>query len=99
MTLVVDDVVVRRGNFIVRATFACRSGETVALLGPNGAGKSSLVGALAGVEPVESGRVELDGIVLDDPSTAKHVAERRRPVGVVYQDLALFPHLSAVENV
>jgi molybdate transport system ATP-binding protein len=99
MTLVVDDVVLRRGDFVVGATFTCRSGETVALIGPNGAGKSSLVGALAGVEPVESGRIELGGLVLDDPSTATHVAERRRPVGVVYQDLLLFPHLSAVENV
>jgi molybdate transport system ATP-binding protein len=99
MTLAVEDVVVRRGDFVVNATFTCRSGETVALLGPNGAGKSSLVGALAGVEPVASGRVELDGVVLDDPVAGTHVAERRRPVGVVYQDLLLFPHLSAAENV
>ncbi|MGZ4130872.1 MAG: ABC transporter ATP-binding protein [Actinomycetota bacterium] len=99
MTLALDDVVVRRGDFVVNATFTCRSGETVALLGPNGAGKSSLVGALAGVEPVASGRVELDGLVLDDPAAGTHVAERRRRVGVVYQDLLLFPHLSAAENV
>jgi molybdate transport system ATP-binding protein len=99
MTLALDDVVVRRGDFVVRATFACRSGKTVALLGPNGAGKSSLVGALAGVEPVAAGRVELNGLVLDDPAMGTHVAERRRAVGVVYQDLLLFPHLSAAENV
>jgi molybdate transport system ATP-binding protein len=99
VTLVVDGLVVRRGAFSVRASFRSRSGETVALLGPNGAGKSSVVGALAGVEPVRAGRVELDGTVLDDAARREHVPERRRPVGVVYQDLLLFPHLSAVENV
>jgi molybdate transport system ATP-binding protein len=99
MTLVVDQLVVRRGAFAVRASFRGRQGETVALLGPNGAGKSSVVAALAGVEPVDAGRVELDGRVLDDAETRAHVPERRRPVGVVYQDLLLFPHLSAAENV
>ena len=99
MSLVIDDVVVRRGAFAVRASFEARAGQTLALLGPNGAGKSSLVGGLAGLDDVVAGRVVLDEDVLDDAATGTHVPERRRAVGVVHQELLLFPHLSALENV
>jgi molybdate transport system ATP-binding protein len=99
MSLLVDDVVVRRGTFVVRASFRTEGGRTLALLGPNGAGKSSLVTALAGIDRVERGRVILGAEVLDDPAAGVHVVERRRPVGVVFQDLLLFPHLTALENV
>ncbi len=98
MTLSVDGVEVRRGAFDVRASFSCGTGQTLALLGPNGAGKSSLVLALAGLEPPAAGRITLAGATLDDRSTRVHVPERRRPIGVVFQDLLLFPHLSALEN-
>jgi molybdate transport system ATP-binding protein len=96
--LAVDDLLVRRGAFEVRASFECTAGATVALLGPNGAGKSSLVAALAGLQRVEGGRVALAGAVLDDPRAGIHVSERDRPIGAVFQDLLLFPHLSALEN-
>jgi molybdate transport system ATP-binding protein len=92
------DVRLSRGSFAVEAAFVTEPGETLAILGPNGAGKSTLVSALAGVEPLERGRVVLEGDVLDDASTNKHVPPERRPVGVVFQDLRLFPHMSAVEN-
>lgn len=91
------DATVRRGTFAVEAAFEAEPGETVALLGPNGSGKSTLVSSLAGLLPLERGRVELDGDVLDDPSGG--VAPEDRPVGVVFQDLLLFPHLSGLENV
>jgi molybdate transport system ATP-binding protein len=96
--LAVDGLLVRRGALEVRATFGCPAGDTVALVGPNGAGKSSLVAALAGILPVEAGRVSLAGVVLEDPAAGVHVPERDRPIGVVFQDLLLFPHLSALEN-
>ncbi|MGQ0670658.1 MAG: ABC transporter ATP-binding protein [Actinomycetota bacterium] len=98
MTLDVD-IRTRRGNFELEAAFAARPGETVALLGPNGAGKSTLVATLAGLLPPEAGRVTLDGKVLDDAATGHHVAPEDRPVGVVFQDGVLFPHLSSLENV
>ncbi len=93
------DVRARRGEFEVRAAFEANEGETVALLGPNGAGKSTLVATLAGLEPPEDGTVTLDGAILDDAARGKHVPPQDRSVGVVFQDLLLFPHLSALENV
>jgi molybdate transport system ATP-binding protein len=98
MSLVVD-VEARRGDFTVAAAFEAAAGETVALLGPNGAGKSTLVATLAGIDPPAGGRVDLDGRTLDDVAAGRHVPPERRPVGVVFQDRLLFPHLSAVENV
>jgi molybdate transport system ATP-binding protein len=97
MTLAVD-VVARRGTFEIRAAFAAAAGETVALLGPNGAGKSTLVATIAGLEPPDGGSVTLDGRTLDDAAANVHVPPERRPIGVVFQDLLLFPHLSALEN-
>ena len=73
--------------------------QVVAVLGPNGAGKTTLLRALAGLLPLRQGRVVLDGDVLEDAATGTRRAPEDRPVAVVFQDLLLFPHLSAVENV
>jgi len=98
VTLTVD-VSARRGAFEVRAAFEAAAGETVALLGPNGSGKSTLVASVAGLLPPVEGRIALDGVVLDDAADTTYVPPERRPIGVVFQDLLLFPHLSATENV
>lgn len=98
MTLAVD-VSARRGAFEVRAAFEAAAGQTVALLGPNGSGKSTLVSCVAGLLPPTEGTIALDGMVLDDASGGAHVPPEERPIGVVFQDLLLFPHLSATENV
>jgi molybdate transport system ATP-binding protein len=75
------------------------TGELLVLLGPNGAGKTTLLRALAGLVPLDGGRVVLDGMVLDDGTTGEHVPTERRPIGFVFQDYLLFPHLSALDNV
>ncbi|HEX2042006.1 MAG TPA: ABC transporter ATP-binding protein [Acidimicrobiales bacterium] len=72
--------------------------EVVALLGPNGAGKTTLLRALAGLEPLGRGRVVLDGEVLEDAGRVRMPPERR-PIGVVFQEYLLFPHLTALDNV
>jgi molybdate transport system ATP-binding protein len=87
------------GRLELEVEVAVATGELVVLLGPNGAGKTTLLRALAGLVPLQRGRVVLDGMVLDDVATGHHVPTEQRPVGFVFQDYLLFPHLSALENV
>lgn len=72
--------------------------ETVALVGPNGAGKSTCLRVLAGLLGVGSGRITLDGVVLDDGDRAFVPAQQRR-VGFVFQDHLLFAGMSVLDNV
>jgi molybdate transport system ATP-binding protein len=92
------DVLARRDGFELRVEIEAEPGETVALLGPNGSGKSTLTRVLAGLLLPREGRVVLDGRTLDDAVRGTHVPAEERPIGVVFQELLLFPHLSALEN-
>ena len=68
-------------------------GETVAILGPSGSGKSTLLKIVAGLEPLDAGRVVFDG---EDITT---LAPERRRFALMFQDFALFPHLDVQDNV
>ncbi|MGH8116449.1 MAG: ABC transporter ATP-binding protein [Rhodanobacteraceae bacterium] len=84
----------RRGTFAVGpVTASLQAGDCLALIGVNGAGKTTLLETLAGFFPVMSGHVWLDG----EDITAR--APEHRRMAYLPQDLALFPHLSAIENV
>ncbi len=86
-------LVVHRSAFTLDITLDVAPGEVVALLGPNGAGKTTALRALAGLTAMSGGHISLDGRPLHT------VPPEQRPVGVVFQDYLLFPHLSALDNV
>ncbi|CAO5180757.1 ABC transporter [Frankia sp. AiPs1] len=92
-------IVVRRGQFVLDVEVQAAQGEVVAVLGRSGAGKSTLLRTLAGLLPLDDGRITLAGEVLDDPHERRFVPSEKRPVGVVFQDYLLFPHLRARDNV
>jgi ABC-type sulfate/molybdate transport systems ATPase subunit len=98
-SVLVADVTVERPDFAVTAALRAEPGRPVALLGPNGAGKSTILGALAGLVPVDAGAVRLGDAVLDDVAAGVHVAAERRRVGYVFQEFLLFPHLTVRDNV
>jgi molybdate transport system ATP-binding protein len=93
------EVELRLGQLALEVELAVATGELVVLLGPNGAGKTTLLRALAGLVALGRGRVVLDGQVLEDAGAGTWVPTERRPIGFVFQDHLLFPHLSALENV
>ncbi|WP_246101332.1 ABC transporter ATP-binding protein [Streptomyces cyaneus] len=86
-------LVVERGSFRLDVALTAAPGDVVALLGPNGAGKTTALRALAGLVPLTDGHLRLDGTELD------RTPPESRPVGVVFQDYLLFPHLTALDNV
>jgi molybdate transport system ATP-binding protein len=93
------DITLRLGDLDLDAAIEVADGEVVALLGPNGAGKTTVLRCVAGLQPVDAGRIEIDGRVLDDPGAGTFVPTAERPIGVVFQDHLLFPRLTALDNV
>ena len=85
-TVAVDDV-----------SFELGEHELLALVGPSGCGKSTLLRILGGIHPADSGRVELAGDLVDDGRRSLPPEQRR--IGLVFQDHALFPHLTVAGNV
>lgn len=73
-------------------------GRVTAVFGPSGSGKTSLLDLIAGLRVAPSAFVQLDGTVLADTAKNISVPARRRGIGYVPQDLALFPHLSVCQN-
>ncbi|TVQ85392.1 MAG: ABC transporter ATP-binding protein [Chromatiaceae bacterium] len=83
---------------IVRnVSFALARGDLGCLLGPSGCGKTTLLRAIAGFEPVTAGVIRLHGKQVSAPGTTIPPEERR--VGMVFQDFALFPHLTVAKNI
>ena len=79
------------------ATFGLRAGQIGVLIGPSGCGKTTLLRAVAGLEPVSAGSIHLNKQLVGAPQHS--VAPEERRIGMVFQDYALFPHLSIGRNV
>lgn len=74
-----------------------QSGQIACLLGPSGCGKTTLLRAIAGFEDIASGEIRINGEIVTRPGFRR--APEQRQVGMVFQDYALFPHLTVAENV
>lgn len=72
-------------------------GEITALLGGSGAGKSTLLRLITGLEPIDAGRIRTGAETLSEPG--RTVPPEKRSIGLIFQDFALFPHLTAARNV
>jgi molybdate transport system ATP-binding protein len=90
---------VRRGSFRLDVELTVTPGEVLGVIGPNGSGKTTLLRALAGLAPLTAGRISLGEQVLDSTQPDVFVAPEHRPVGFVFQNYRLFPHLSVRDNV
>ena len=99
MRLEVSDVAVGYdgGSVLSGVSFALASGAIGCLLGPSGSGKTTLLRAIGGFEPLRRGAIVADGEVLSGAGV--HQAPERRRIGMVFQDHALLPHLTALGNV
>ena len=91
----VDAVTVRYGQAVAvdGVSLATEPGEVVALLGPSGCGKTTLLRVIAGFVRQAGGRVLVDGAAID------HLPPNQRNIGIVFQNYALFPHMTVAENV
>ena len=78
-------------------SIALHEGEVVCLLGPSGCGKSTALRIAAGLERAQKGIVELGDTIVSDSEV--HLPAEDRNIGLVFQDYALFPHLSVIDNV
>jgi iron(III) transport system ATP-binding protein len=74
-------------------------GKLVALLGPSGCGKTTTLRMIAGLERNDRGTIEIDGKVASDPGRGIFVGPDKRPIGIVFQSYAIWPHMTVVQNV
>ncbi len=86
-----------RRRVVDRVSLRVARGEVHCLVGPSGCGKTTTLRLVAGLEPVQEGRISICGRLVAEPGFA--VPPERRRVGLMFQDFALFPHLSVAENV
>jgi molybdate transport system ATP-binding protein len=90
-------IAVRLGRFRLEVDVAISDGWT-ALFGPSGAGKTTLLEIIAGLRRPDAGRVAMNGRVLFNAASKENMPPRKRGIGYVPQDLALFPHLTVRQN-
>jgi molybdate transport system ATP-binding protein len=92
------EAALRQGSFDFNLSFATDA-RAVVLFGPSGSGKTTALELVAGLRPLERGRIAVNGHVLADREAGVHAPPRARHVGYVPQDVLLFPHLDVRANV
>lgn len=90
-------VAIDRQTIVKYASLDIATGKIGCLLGPSGSGKSTLLRCIAGFHRAQSGRVYLEGKLIE--SSTERIAVEQRRIGVMFQDYALFPHLTVEENI
>ncbi len=88
-----------RGTFTLDVNLVFNEGEVVAIMGPNGSGKSTILHAIAGLLPVTSGTLTLNGETFDDATADTFVDPTQRTVGIVFQGGLLFETMTVLENI
>lgn len=87
----------QNGPVVNNVAFEVDKNEIFALLGPSGCGKTTTLRLIAGFEQCDAGEVYIDHELVESPQ--KHLSPQKREIGFVFQDYALFPHMTALENV
>ena len=97
--LELDHIVQRYGSLTVvdGVNLRVETGSIACLLGPSGCGKTTLLRCIAGFEPIAEGEIRVEGVLVTRPDY--RLAPERRRIGMVFQDYALFPHLTISENI
>ena len=86
------------GERVIHAlSFHVNRGEIISLLGPSGCGKTTALRAIAGFEPIIEGQITIDQKPVSTPTST--VPPEHRSIGMVFQDYALFPHLTVADNI
>jgi molybdate transport system ATP-binding protein len=85
--------------FLLKAAFMIEERETAILWGPSGAGKTTVLNCIAGLVDPDRGEIQVGGRTVFSPEKQIRLAPRDRKVGFVFQSFALFPHMTARENV
>src|ERR1700719_2261743 len=87
------------GAAVRDVSLAVASGEFVTLLGPSGCGKTTTLRCLAGLERPDAGEIEVAGQVVYSSASRAFVPPNHRPIGMVFQSYAIWPHMSVFDNV
>ena len=96
-----ENITFKYGSNVILSDFSLEvpSGEILCLVGPSGCGKTTLVRSLLGLGKPEKGRISVGDKILFDSEKKINISAERRNIGIVFQDYAVWPHMTVIENV